>query len=107
MITEYGTFVFPPDVKTRNNVVHFGSTTTSYARFPAPPNPKLPKTTRTTVIPNTKLTVPPATKLPALPVTNIQCTRQILGQIRLCREWEEKMERLNENYGLHCFSDSE
>ena len=28
-------------------------------------------------------------------------------QIRLCREWEEKMERLNEKCGLDCFSDSE
>ena len=29
------------------------------------------------------------------------------NQIRLCREWEEKMERLNDKYGLDCFSDSE
>ena len=28
-------------------------------------------------------------------------------QICLRREWEEKMERLNEKYGLDCFSDSE
>ena len=28
-------------------------------------------------------------------------------QICLRREWEEKMEQLNEKYGLDCFSDSE
>ena len=28
-------------------------------------------------------------------------------QIRLCQEWEEKMERLNEKYGPDCFYDSE
>ena len=28
-------------------------------------------------------------------------------QISLHREWEEKMKRLNEKYGLDCFSDSE
>ena len=29
------------------------------------------------------------------------------NQIRLHREWEEKMERLNNKDGLDCFSDSE
>ena len=29
------------------------------------------------------------------------------NQIGLCREWEEKMERLNDKYGLDCFYDSE
>ena len=30
-----------------------------------------------------------------------------MEQIHLRREWEEKMERLNEKYGTNCFSDSE
>ena len=29
------------------------------------------------------------------------------NQLKLHREWEEKMERLNDKYGLDCFSDSE
>ena len=29
------------------------------------------------------------------------------NQIRLCREWEEKMEKLNRKYGLDYFADSE
>ena len=29
------------------------------------------------------------------------------NQLKLCRQWEEKMERLNEKYCLDCFSDSE
>ena len=29
------------------------------------------------------------------------------SQLKLCREWEEEMERLNNKYGLDCFSDSE
>ena len=28
------------------------------------------------------------------------------NQLRLCREWKEKMGRLNDKYGLDCFSDS-
>ena len=28
-------------------------------------------------------------------------------QMRLCREWEEKMERLNEKYKFDCFSSSD
>ena len=28
-------------------------------------------------------------------------------QLRLHREWEEKMERVNDKYGLNCFSDFE
>ena len=30
-----------------------------------------------------------------------------LSQLKLCREWEEEMERTNNKYGLSCFSDSE
>ena len=29
------------------------------------------------------------------------------SQLKLCSEWEEEMERLNNKYGLNCFSDSE
>ena len=32
---------------------------------------------------------------------------QYMEQIHLRREWEEKIEKLNEKYGLYCFSDSE
>ena len=45
-------------------------TTTSDARFPAPPDPELSKSTRFTGFPNVKYTTPLASKLPALPVTN-------------------------------------
>ena len=46
---------------------------------------------------------------------NLQCTwtqsfdipDRYAKQICLRREWEEKMEKLNEKYGLDCFSNSE
>ena len=82
-------------------------TATSDARFPTPPDPELSKMTRFTAFPNMKYTGPLA--------TNIQCSQsqtfnvpdRYSDQIRFCREWEEKMERLNNKYGLDCFSDSE
>ena len=55
------------------------------------PRPRIIKTTRYTASPNEKYTMPPATKLSTLPV----------------REWEEKMKRLNDKYGLNYFSDFE
>ena len=46
---------------------------------------------------------------------NFQCTwlqtfdvpDRYSNQLKLHREWEEKIERLNDKYGLDCFSDSE
>ena len=29
------------------------------------------------------------------------------SQLKLCKQWEEEMERLNTKYNLDCFSDSE
>ena len=60
-------------------------TTTSDARFPAPT----------------------ATKCPVLLVTNILCTRQIFKPNKTLQRVGEKIERLNDKYGLDCLSDSE
>ena len=46
---------------------------------------------------------------------NVQCSQshtfhvpdRYSSQSKLCREWEERMERLNDKYGLDCFSDLE
>ena len=46
---------------------------------------------------------------------NIQCSwsqtfhvpDRYSDQLRLCREWEGKMEKLNDKYGVNCFSNSE
>ena len=45
---------------------------------------------------------------------NFQCSQsqtfdvpdRYSSQLKFCREWEEKMDRLNDKYGLNCFSDS-
>ena len=56
---------------------------------------------------------PPAPK-PSVPHPQLQDSQQSLDipdryaeQIKLRREWEEKIGRLNEKYNLNCFSSSE
>ena len=46
-------------------------------------------------------------KMPTKQSKSIAVPDRYSEQIRLCREWEEKTERLNEKYNLDCFSSSE
>ena len=37
----------------------------------------------------------------------VYVSNQYPSQSKLCKQWEEEMERLNTKYNLDCFSDSE
>ena len=82
-------------------------TATSDARSSVSPDPELSKTTRFTIYPETKYTTPQPQNFQHSQPQTFEVPARYSDQIRLCREWVEKMERLNDKYGLDYFSDSE
>ena len=72
------------------------------------PDPELSKTTRFTTLPEHEIhsTLQPQNFQNSQSQT-LDVPDRYSDQIRLHREWEEKLERLNNKYGLNYFSDSE
>ena len=71
------------------------------------PKPKIPKITRPTAFSNMTLSVSQPQNFQHSQSQTFDVPDRYSEQIRLHREWEEKMERLNKKYGLDCFSNSE
>ena len=76
--------------------------------FQCPPQPNTIKNHKTCSIPKQETHNAPSHNTSSTPShKHSMYQTDIQTKIRLHREWEEKMERLNEKYGLDCFSYSE